>query len=188
MKGNGQSALMSRVMTYVNNNVKWITWSAVLLVVLLGFHLLRSQLSQLDDDLVHDYYQQHINATRQLDARAICAMLDTRYHAVDVTRTPRGEERVELNRRQACDATRESMVMLKKVLLLTREEPDIQYKIETVDFSPDRRQATVKLNASIRIGKKVSVTIIGTETLVRRLGTVLSLGSNTQTNLKMSAR
>ena len=136
----------------------------VLLILVLGLHLLRIESAKLDEDLVYDYYQKNINATRLFDAETLCEMMDPEYRMVDVGKTPRGEQRVVMGRKQACDATRESMGMMRKAVAKLRVEPEFKYTIESVTLSPDRRRATVKVRASMRIGKAISVTSAGTWT------------------------
>ena len=158
---------------------KNIIIASVLLVLVLGLHLLRIESAKLDEDLVYDYYQKNINATRLFDAETLCGMMDPEYRMVDVGKTPRGEQRIVMGRKQACDATRESMGMMRRAVAKLRVEPEFKYTIESVTLSPDRRRATVKVRASMRIGKAISVTSAGTETLVRRFRGVRSLGSET---------
>lgn len=164
---------------------KKIAMVVVLLLLTLGFQVFRSNMSKLDDDLVYEYYQKNINATRRFDAKKICAMYDQKYRMVDVTRGPRGEERITMDRREACKNLEESMEMMKKLLAKTRVEPEFKYTIESISFSPDQKQATVKLRASMRIGKKLSITSSGTETLVRRMGDVRSLSSDSKSTVSM---
>ena len=162
---------------------KSIAIVVVLLVMVFGARLLGVELSKLNEELVYDYYQKSINATRLFNAKALCNMMDAEYRAVDISKTRRGEERTEMNREQACQSTRESMGMMRELLAEQRVEPEFKYTIESVTISPDSKQATVKLRASMRIGKKLSVTSSGTETLVRRYRGVRSLGSETRTTI-----
>ncbi len=155
----------------------------VLLAMVFGMRLLRVEMSKLDEELVYDYYQKSINATRLFNAKALCDMMDAEYRAVDVSKTRRGEERIEMNRQQACKSTYESMGTMREMLKELRVEPEFKYTIESVTISPDSQQATVKLRASMRIGKKLSVTSSGTETLIRRFRGVRSLGSETRTKI-----
>jgi hypothetical protein len=162
---------------------KVIAATVVFFLVALGAYLFRSQMSKLDEEIVYAYYQDNINATRRFDARAICSMYDKNFRAVDISRSPQGESRIAMNRKQACDATRESFEILKKVVKETRAEPDFKYTIESVTISLDRKQATVRMRASMRIGKDFAVNTTGTETLVRRMGRVLSLSSDTKSTI-----
>jgi hypothetical protein len=157
----------------------------VFLSLILGLQMLRTKMSKLDEDLVYQYYQDNINATRRFDARKLCAMYDQKYRMVDISRGPRGEERIAMGRQEACKAVDESMAMMKKLVEKTRIEPEFKYTIESVSISPDRKQAIVKLRASMRIGKKMSITSTGTETLVRRVGDVRSLSSESRSTISM---
>lgn len=158
---------------------------AMLLAAALGLYVIKVQMSKLDEDVVYAYYQKSIDATRRFDARTLCDMMDRNYRAVDVVKTPQGEQRMDLNRKQACTATRDSMARMKDVVAATRIEPDFKYVIESVTLSPDRRQAVVKVRASMRIGKRISISSAGTETLVRRMGRVLSKGSDTRSTVSV---
>lgn len=150
-----------------------------------GYHVTRIQLTKLDEDIVYAHYQESINATRMFDARTLCAMMDAGYRAVDVARTPRGEQRVVLDRDRACDATQESMRMMKKLVAATKLEPEFKYTIESVELSSDRKEASVKIRASMRIGRQLSVSTAGTERLVRRWGQVYSTRSDTRSTVSM---
>lgn len=170
---------------FFSANRRIILISVALFALALGLHLFRNQMTKLDEDLVYDYYQKNINAARMFDARTLCAMLHKNYRAVDVARTPRGEQRLAMNRKQSCDATRESMATMKKFAAATRIEPEFKYTIESVTLSPDRKQATVKIRGSMRVGKRFSVSTAGTETLVRRMGRVLSTASDTRSTVSV---
>lgn len=164
---------------------KTVAMVVVLLLLMLGFQMFRSNMSKLDEDLVYEYYQNNINAVRRFDAKKICAMYDKKYRMVDVSRGPQGEERITMDRREACKELNESMSMMKTLVAKTRIEPEFKYTIESVSISPDRKQATVKLRASMRIGKKLSITSTGTETLVRRMGDVRSLTSDSRSTVSV---
>lgn len=154
-------------------------------LLVLGYHVTRIQLTKLDEDIVYAHYQESINATRMFDAKTLCAMMDKDYRMVDVAKTPRGEQRIVMDQAQACDATRESMKMMKKLVAATKLEPEFKYTIESVEVSPDRKEANVKIRASMRIGKQLSVTTAGTETLVRRWGQVYSTFTDTRSTVSM---
>lgn len=171
---------MMDVKEFFSANRRTIAISVVLFGLALGVHIFRDQMSKLDEDIVYDYYQKNINAARMFDARTICGMLHKDYRAVDIAKTPRGEQRMTMNRKQSCDATSDSMAMMKKFAAATRIEPEFKYTIESVTLSPDRKQASVKIRGSMRVGKRFSVSTVGTETLVRRMGRVLSKASDTR--------
>lgn len=164
---------------------KMIAGVVVLLLATFGFQMFRANLSKLDRDLVYEYYQNNINATRRFDAKKLCAMYHQNYHGVDVSRGPRGVERITMNRGEACQSIDDSMALMKKLVVKTKVEPEFKYTIESVSISPDRKQATVKLRASMRIGRKFTITSSGTETLVRHLGDVRSLSSDTRSTISM---
>ncbi len=166
-------------------STKIVVIASVVLALAVGALLLNMRMSKLDEDVVYAYYQQSINATRLFDAGTLCESMHPDYRMLDISKSPAGEERIALNRKQACDATRESMGMMRQVVAKLRVEPDFKYTIESVTLSPDRKQATVKMRAAMRIGKALSVTSSGTETLVRRFGKVLSLGTDTKTTISM---
>lgn len=165
--------------------MKKIVATVVLLLTALGVHLFRVQMSKLDEDIVYDFYQKQINATRSFDSEALCRMYDRRYRAIDISNGPQGQARLDMNRKQACAATRESMAMMAKLVRATRVEPEFKYTIESVSLSSDRKQATVKMRASMRIGRQLSVTSTGTETLVRSMGKVTTLGSESRSTISI---
>jgi hypothetical protein len=156
-----------------------------MLLLFAGYHVVRIQMTKLDEDIVYAHYQESINATRMFDAKTLCAMMDKDYRGVDVLKTPQGEKRTLINQVQACDATRESMKMMKKIVAATKLEPEFKYTIESVELSPDRKEASVKIRASMRIGKQLSVSTTGTETLVRRWGNVYSTFTNTRSTVSV---
>ena len=71
-----------------------------------------------------------------------------------------------------------------KIAKPTKTAPDVKYTIESVTLSPDHRQATVKLRSTLKIGRWVTVESVGTETLIRNMGEVRSLGGESRTTTK----
>ena len=170
----------------MSKRTTYLISSAVVLVLAAGVFIVRDQMSQLDDDVVRAHYQKNVNALRMFDAQALCGMLDPRYKGVDTSRTPKGIDRLELDRTKTCKGLKESMSVMRQLVKATKAEPEMQYVIESVDISPDGKQAKVRMRMSVRIGKRFSAASTGTETLIRRMGKVLVVRSETQT--KVSAR
>ncbi|MBX3711430.1 MAG: hypothetical protein KF800_05670 [Lysobacter sp.] len=158
---------------------------AVVLVLAAGAFIVRDQMSRLDDDVVRAHYQKNVNALRMFDAQALCGMLDPRYKGVDTSRTPKGIDRMELDRAKTCKGLKESMSVMRQLVKETKAEPEMQYVIESVEVSPDGKQAKVRMRMSVRIGKRLSASSTGTETLVRRMGKVLVVRSETQTTMSV---
>jgi hypothetical protein len=166
------------------------TWKNVVLgvAVIVGFLAIRHGMSyyrgtqsQLDEDIVHAHYQKQINALRGFDASTQCAALHRGYRGVDVVRSPEGEETFAMGEREACAAIRDSTLTLKALVKSLGVEPDMKFTIESIELSEDRRQATVKLRASMRLGDAFSSSSSGTEVLIRAKGHVFVLGSTTRT-------
>lgn len=149
-----------------------------------GIGQYREMQSTLDEDIVYAYYQKQINAMRTFDAETQCRMLHPRYRAVDQSRTPDGEQTLVLDRREACKGLREAMDTMKAVVKTLKVEPDMKFTIESVDLSPDRRQATVKLRYALEMGKALSASATATETLVRQKGDVYVVGSQSKSVIK----
>lgn len=146
-----------------------------------GMSYYRGAQSKLDEDIVYAHYQQQINALRSFDAETQCASLHRAYRAVDVMRTPEGEDTMAVDQRQACAGIRDSMLTIKALVKSLGIEPDMKFTIESIELSEDRRQATVKLHASMQLGKEFSSATRGTEVLVRAKGHVFVLNSSTRT-------
>ena len=169
----------------MSTRTKYIIGSAAVLAVAGGFFIVRDQMSQLDDDVVRAHYQKNVNALRMFDAQALCGMLDPRYKGVDTSRTPKGIDRLELDRARTCKGLKESMSVMRQLVKATKAEPEMQYVIESVEVSPDGKQAKVRMRMSVRIGKRLSAASTGTETLIRRMGKVLVVRSETQTTMSV---
>ena len=152
----------------------------VLAAAVVGMYAIQRKMSRLDEDVVYAHYQDEVNALRRLDAKALCGMMAKDYRHVQIERTAKGEERIELDRDASCDATRASMRALYKIAKPLKIAPDVKYTIESVTLSPDHRQALVKLRSSLKIGRHVSIESVGTETLVRNLGEVRAIASETR--------
>jgi ketosteroid isomerase-like protein len=150
-----------------------------------GMFAIQRKMSQLDEDIVYAHYQEEVNAMRRLDAKALCGMMAKDYRHVEIERTAKGEERIELGRDDTCTAIQVSMRALYKVAKPMKIAPDVKYTIESVTLSPDHRQATVKLRSSLKIGRRVSIESTGTETLVRTLGEVRSVSAESRTTMKL---
>ncbi len=149
-----------------------------------GIDQYRLMQSTLDEEIVYAYYQKQINAMRTFDAETQCKMLHPRYRGVDQSRTPDGNETVVLDRREACKGLREAMVTMKAAVKALKIEPDMKFTIKSVDLSPDRRQATVKLRYSLDLGKALSASATGTETLMRHKGDVYVIDSQLKSIVK----
>lgn len=85
-----------------------------------------------------------------------------------------------MNRRETCKGLREAMVTMKAVMKALQIAPDMKFTIESVDLSPDRRQATFKLRYSLEIGKEVSVAAMGIDTPMRHKGDVCVIDSRSK--------
>ena len=129
-------------------------------------------------------YQKQINAIRTFDAETQCKMMHPRFRGVDRSRSSKGEQTVVMDRRETCKGLREAMDTMKAVVKALEIEPDMKFTIESVDLSPDRRQATVKLRYSLEIGKEVSVAATGTDTLMRHKGDVYVIDSQSKSVIK----
>lgn len=145
-----------------------------------GLGQYREMQSMLDEDIVYAYYQKQINAIRTFDAETQCKMMHPQFRSVDQARTPRGKQTVTMDRREACKAIRESMDTMKSVVKALKVEPDMKFTIESVDLTPDRRHAEVKLRYSLDMGKKLSISSTGTETLMRHKGDVYVINSESK--------
>lgn len=167
-------------------STRTLVTSGIAIVALAGtVFLLREHVTRLDEEIVYAHYQKNINALRRFDARTMCGMLHPDYHAVDTSTTPAGVDRLELDKQKACEGMAQSMTVMRQVVEVTKAAPDLKYTIESVELSPDRKQATVRLRMSMRIGKRFSAASTGSETLVRRMGRVLVTGSETRTTVSV---
>ena len=73
---------------------------------------------------------------------------------------------------------------MKAVVKALEAEPDMKFTIESVDLTPDRRQAEVKLRYAMDIGKKLSISATGSETLMRHKGDVYVIDSQSKSVIK----
>jgi len=162
---------------------KWMLSAGVLIVAIGGLYWIRREASLLDEELVYAYYQDEVNALRRLDGKALCRTMAEGYRIVDTNPTgKRGP--VELDREAACRETQQAMQVLYKIAKPTKTAPDVKYTIESVTLSDDRRQALVKLRSTLKIGRWATIESSGTETLIRHMGEVRSLGGESVTTAK----
>jgi hypothetical protein len=169
----------------VSTRATYLIGSAMVLALASGAFIVRDQMSQLDDDIVRAHYQKNVNALRMFDSQALCGMLDPRYKGVDTSRVGKRIDRMELDRAKTCKGLKESMSVMRELVKTTKAEPEMQYVIESIEVSPDGKQAKVRMRMSVRIGKRLSATSKGTETLIRRMGKVLVVRSETQTTMSV---
>jgi hypothetical protein len=169
----------------VSTRATYLIGSAVVLALASGAFIVRDQMAQLDDDVVRAHYQKNVNALRMFDAQALCGMLDPRYKGVDTSRVGKRVDRMELDRAKTCKGLKQSMSVMRELVRETKAEPEMQYVIESVEVSPDGKQAKVRMRMSVRIGKRLSAASTGTETLIRRVGKVLVVRSETQTTMSV---
>jgi hypothetical protein len=169
----------------MSTRTTYIIGSAVIVALAAGFSVFCAHMSQLDDDIVRAHYQKNVNALRMFDAQALCGMLDPRYKGVDTSRVGKRIDRMELDRAKTCKGLKESMSVMRELVKATKAEPEMQYVIESVEVSPHGKQAKIRMRMSVRIGKRLSATSKGTETLIRRMGKVLVVRSETQTTMSV---
>ncbi len=172
----------------MEKSTKSIIGGVVVIVAFLGIRYglgqYREMQSTLDEEIVYAYYQKQINAMRTFDAETQCKMMHPRFRGVDQSRTPDGERTVVMDRNETCKGLREAMDTMKAMVKALKIEPDMKFTIESVDLSPDRRQATVKLRYSLEFGKKASVAATGVDTLMRHKGDVYVINSESKTVVK----
>lgn len=172
----------------MEKSTKSIIGGVLVIVAFFGFKYglgqYREMQSTLDEDIVYAHYQKQINAIRTFDAQTQCNMMHPRFRSVDQARTPAGNQTVVMDRREACKAIRESMDTMKAVVKALEAEPDMKFTIESVDLTPDRRQAEVKLRYALDIGKELSISATGSETLMRHKGDVYVINSQSKSVIK----
>lgn len=137
--------------------------------------------TRMDKAHVHAFYRAQIAAAGRYDAQALCDMLHPNYKAIDITLSPSGEERLEVDRVKACEAMRNSMKMFGDIAEQTKGTPEFDYDIALVVLSEDRATARVNVQITATVGDRLKIVTAGHEVLTRRHGDVVSLGGETRT-------
>ncbi len=166
------------------SNKRSVAAVAILLVAVLVVNVYRGQMARLDEDMVDTYYQKHINAMRRFDAQTLCNLMADSYRSTDTVVVGRKTETIVYNKRRACDETKGSMRMMWEIVDKTKAEPEMQYTIAAITLSEDRTRAEVRIRGSMKIGKLLQTEFTGTETLIRRFGSVRSIGGESRTVVK----
>ena len=137
--------------------------------------------TRMDKAHVQAFYRAQVAAAGRYDAQALCDMLHPDYKAVDVTLSPGGEERLEVDRVKACESMRNSMKMLSDIADKTGKTPEFDYDVVLVVLSEDRATARVNVQITTVVEGRLKIVSAGHETLTRKAGKVVSLGGDSKT-------
>jgi hypothetical protein len=140
--------------------------------------------TQIDEEMVYAHYQKQINATRMFDADTLCGLLHPSFRGMDVVVVGKEEEKVATDRNSNCAEIRRAMAGMRAVYEATKKPPDLKYTIESVTFSEDRRQASVRLRFEVTVEDTFTASGNALETLTRERGKVYVLSTQSRGTLK----
>lgn len=127
----------------------------------------------LSQSNIEGFYAQYDQAVINMDAEKLCDMLTVDYEGV--TTFPGGGKANEQRegKTEACDSfdgLKDAQRTLRKV---GRGAISSQREIYGFDLTKNKQEATVDMRYSINMGGLVDVTMLGTDTLVRKNGKVM---------------
>lgn len=138
------------------------------------------KLSEAD---VYNTYNESWSAFHDEDPKRICALIDDRFRGKVKNVTPIGEVEETVTKEAACSLDKGLHAVMKQVEAKTGQEMfmNSEYKVQKINFSPDKTQATVQVVSKIRIGTEqrlyLKLTETSTDTLVKSMGKTKFLAS-----------
>lgn len=128
---------------------------------------------------VREFYRVQFEPANILDAEMACASMADEYHSKETVHSPgAGPNLVAFDKQQACDGARSSAEMLQKLVKATGAQPEVSYKLRSIQISADGATAAVVGSNTFRIPGKMKIQSTVTSTLVKRGGKVLTLGGS----------
>ena len=158
---------------------------AIVLAVILAalaswyFHFGR----QMTQASVGEFYQEQLDLMNRFEAEALCTTMAEEYRAVDVAFSSSGTERTELDKFRACQMNEQALSEFKLMSDRTRGllAPTFSTHINSITLGDSDKLATVEGTMTVRMGEMLIARTRFTERLIRRAGTIRSLGGESKT-------
>lgn len=131
---------------------------------------------------VREFYRVQFEPANLLDAEMACASLADEYSSKETVHSPgAGPNLVAFDKKQACDGARSSADMLQKLVEAAGAQPEVSYKLRSIQISADGATAVVVGSNTFRIPGKMKIQSTVNSTLVKRGGKVMTLGGTATT-------
>jgi hypothetical protein len=152
---------------------------AILVVLASWYFHFGRQMSQAS---VSGYYREQLQMMAQFEAEQLCSTMDEQYVLNDVTFSSAGTRRRAFDKHQACEELKEGLDDFRKLSDLSRGllSPSFRSDIKSITLSDDAKLATVEGTSTVKMGQMLLGRTRFTEKLVRRNGTIRSLGGETK--------
>jgi ketosteroid isomerase-like protein len=138
---------------------------------------------KLSEEAIREHYQEQLEATASFDTERLCAAMADDYRVTDVSQGLQGQQKLTMDKAQACDALSQSLGMFKQLSDASggKFRLDIGYEIKSITVSADRKSASVEGISTFKLGDRLVARTRGTDRLIRRNGKILSQGGDTKT-------
>ncbi|HEX6610948.1 MAG TPA: hypothetical protein VF051_09245 [Hyphomicrobiaceae bacterium] len=138
---------------------------------------------RLSEEAIREHYREQLEATASFDTERLCAAMAEDYRANDVSHGPQGQQKLTMDKAQACDSLSQSLGMFKQLSDASGGKflLDIAYEIKSITISADKKSASVDGLSTFKLGDRLVARTRGTDRLIRRNGTILSQGGDTKT-------
>ncbi|EIL99812.1 hypothetical protein RHOFW104T7_07735 [Rhodanobacter thiooxydans] len=150
----------------------------ILLIVLIAAAVWYFDISRrMTEAAVRESYQTQVEALQRFDAEPLCDSLDKGYSESVVMRGASAPAKMQ-DKATACAELTRTLRRFKTLSERTAGmiEPDYDYEIQSITLSPDRKQATVEISSTMRIGDMTLARSHSVEHLIRRLGRIRNTG------------
>lgn len=150
----------------------------ILLIVLIAAAVWYFDLSRrMTEETIRETYQAQLEALQRFDAKPLCDSLDESYSDSVTMRGGSAPAKTQ-DKATACNELTRALRRFKTLSERTGGiiEPDYEYAIQSITLSPDRKQATVEVSSTMRIGDMTLARSRSVEHLIRRLGRIRNTG------------
>jgi hypothetical protein len=156
----------------------------VLLVILAGLALWYFDFSRrMTEQSIATAYQAQARAMNAMDAAYLCSHMASGYQSTEVLHGPRGTTTRTMGKDQACTQLTRMAGGMQKLGIAPGGMISPRYSIEIkhVELAANRKAATVEAVATMMVGDVLLMRSYGTEQLIRRVGRIQTLGSESET-------
>ncbi|WP_130618144.1 hypothetical protein [Dyella amyloliquefaciens] len=124
-------------------------------------------------------YEADMDATRRFDGDFLCARISDDFAGSEVSRQDGEDFEEHFDKAGQCKRIKRSIEAMQQLSVATggRISLKIDYEIKNIEFSPDRKRATVQTVSTAKLGDMTLARDRTTDHLIRRNGRILSIAS-----------
>lgn len=156
----------------------------ILLAILAGLALWYFDFGRrMTEQSITAAYQEQARAMSVMDAAYLCSHMASGYQSTDVLHGPRGATTRTMDKDQACTQVTRMAEGMQKLGIAPGGMISPRYNIEIkhIELAANRKAAKVEAVATMMVGDVLLMRSYGTEQLIRRVGRIQTLSSETET-------